>query len=87
MAELDCRVAGLSCREVLEALSDFVNGTLSPDEVARIRLHLDACGTCTRFGGRFAGFIAVVRRELAAGPPLDAEVAARLRARLRRERP
>jgi len=81
----DCRDGGERCREVLEALSDFIDGTLPADEISRIRQHLSACDGCTQFGGRFSAFLEVVRRELASGEPVSPDVAARLRARLRDE--
>lgn len=80
--DLDRRVAGLSCREVLERLSDYVDGELAPGEVRRVDAHLRGCDQCERFGGAFGRLVAGLRNELAAAGPLDAEVAGRLRRRL-----
>lgn len=50
-------VGGLSCEEVLERLSDYVDDELSPDERASVDTHLAGCDVCERFGGRFASIV------------------------------
>jgi anti-sigma factor RsiW len=75
-------VGGLRCSDVLERLSEYVDGELPPDVVARIHEHLRGCDACERFGTRFAGVVRALRQELAKPDPVDADIAARLRARL-----
>ncbi len=78
-------VAGLSCREVLARLSDLVDGELPPGELRSVREHVAGCDWCERFGGRFAGLVRALRREMAEPEPLAPDVEARLVERLRRE--
>lgn len=86
MQSLDRVVAGLSCREVLALLSDFLDGELPDADVAAVRAHLAGCRTCERFGGEVADALALLRGTLASPEPLDAAVAGRLAARMARER-
>ena len=37
----------LVCKEVVELLNDYLEGTLSPEEHAHVQSHLDACDGCT----------------------------------------
>ena len=53
-------VGGLRCSEVLRDLSDFIDGSLSPDIVATIEAHLEGCPNCARFGASFAKMIQVL---------------------------
>lgn len=77
-------VAGVRCGEVLDLLPDYLEGTL-PAEVREVaEAHLRGCDRCERFGGRYAGAVAALRRELAAPEPLPASMSERLRHRLRR---
>ena len=78
----DRDVAGIRCLEVLEVLSDYVDGELDRSTRARVDAQLAGCDWCERFGGRFAGVVGELRRHLAPAPPLGPELAARLRARL-----
>ena len=84
---LDREVAGITCRQVLTALGDYVDGELGDAERAGVEAHLRGCTTCERFGGAIGAMVSAVRRSLA--DPLDvaADVAARLDARLAREPP
>lgn len=86
MADLDRTVAGIRCREVLARLSDYLDGDLSPAEAARLEAHIRGCDWCERFGGRMGRVVGALRTAL--DPPLEVPepVAARLTARLRRER-
>lgn len=85
MSELDFTAAGITCREVLEALSDYLDGDLEDVTVRRVESHLAECDRCERFGGAFAGVVAALRKELAVPERIGGEVSARLRARLERE--
>ncbi len=83
-AGLDSVVAGLRCREVLDDLSDYLDGGLSPDRLVRIQAHLAGCDRCARFGGEVAETVTALRQTLQVPPPVDAPQAARIRAALRR---
>jgi anti-sigma factor RsiW len=78
-------IAGLTCADVLTALSDYVDGELTDEMRASVEQHVRACSNCERFGGMFA---AVIRQLRATAPPTLEERAAleRLHARLERER-
>jgi anti-sigma factor RsiW len=78
-------VAGMKCGEVLALLSDFLDGDASPATRDQIIAHLRGCDWCATFGGRFSAVIESLRRELRDAAPLDADVTARLLARLTKE--
>jgi anti-sigma factor (TIGR02949 family) len=58
---LDRTVAGLSCREVLYALSDYLDGALDAGTLHRVQQHLAGCEQCARFGGRVSSIIDTLR--------------------------
>jgi anti-sigma factor RsiW len=76
----DREVAGIRCGEVLEALPDYVEGSLAPERLEQVRAHLARCDWCERFGGGYAATVGALRRELGAAPPLTAGQQGRLRA-------
>jgi anti-sigma factor RsiW len=78
-------VAGLRCREVLDDLSDYLDGALDAERVAAIRSHLAGCDRCARFGGDVAMLLDELRRGLSVPPGVPAGTAARLRERLAAE--
>lgn len=77
-------VAGLRCGEVLERLSDYVDGDLPPREVERVEGHLKGCDWCEQMGGDFAAAVAAIRRHLVAETAVPEDARRRLRDRLRR---
>jgi len=79
---LDTVVAGLSCREVLHHLNDFLDGDLPVPDVARVTAHLAGCRTCEQFGGRVGALVASLRSDAAPAASVPAGPAARLRQRL-----
>ena len=81
----DRSVAGIRCSDVLEELSDYVDGQLPRDRAERIEAHLRGCDWCERFGGDFADAIAALRRALSRAPAANPAVHDRLMARLGRE--
>ena len=81
----DREVAGIRCTEVLERLSEYLDGQLDDAEVARIDRHLQGCTWCERFGGRFAAAIAGLRLHLRDAEPLQPIVRQRLRESVRQE--
>lgn len=78
----DREVAGIRCMQVLERLSDYLDGELPRAEVERIDAHLRGCDWCDRFGQRFGAVIARVREELGAPRPMPRASAERLAQRL-----
>ncbi len=77
-------VGGLSCGDVLEVLSDYIDNAIEPATRARVEEHLRGCDWCERFGGRFSEVVETLRKQLGTPEPLPKDVAQRLRERLRR---
>jgi len=75
-------IGGLVCSEVLERLSDYLDGRLSEPDRAKIELHLEGCDACERFGGTFGKAIASLRENVRAGTAPSPEALSNLRARL-----
>jgi len=75
-------VAGLTCAEVMAALSDYADGDVPDDLRGRIEAHVAGCRQCERFGAGFVALLAAMRRQLAAPEPMEDEVVARLLAAL-----
>jgi anti-sigma factor (TIGR02949 family) len=75
-------VAGISCGEVLDRLSAYLDGELPAEERARVEAHLRGCDTCARFGGEFRATVRALRAHLLRPAKLPAEVQERLRAAL-----
>jgi RNA polymerase sigma-70 factor (ECF subfamily) len=71
---------GLDCGQVLERLSDYVDGQLAEDERAAVDAHLRGCEMCERFGGRFKRTVAGLRRALGARAAVDPATFERLMA-------
>jgi anti-sigma factor RsiW len=42
-------VRDVACRELVELLTDYLEGALRPDEVAAIDAHLDDCDACRTY--------------------------------------
>lgn len=78
----DRSVAGIRCTEVLEDLSDYLDGELPDERVARIEAHLAGCDWCERFGGDFGAAIRALRQRLGAAQAPPPEVHERLHERL-----
>jgi anti-sigma factor RsiW len=60
---LDDEIEGVTCRQVLEALGDYVDGDLAGELRAKVERHVRACSRCERFGGMFAAVIQRLRGE------------------------
>jgi anti-sigma factor RsiW len=55
----------LTCREVLDYLTEYLGGTLAPDERARLDEHLALCPECVAYLKNFQATIAMSRRACA----------------------
>jgi anti-sigma factor RsiW len=40
---------GISCRELVEIVTDYLDGALSDEETARFEAHLAVCGPCVEY--------------------------------------
>jgi anti-sigma factor RsiW len=40
---------GISCREVVELVTDYLEGMLSPEDTERMERHLEVCGPCVEY--------------------------------------
>lgn len=78
-------VAGMRCGEVLEVLSEFLDGELNRKDSEAVVGHLRGCDWCERFGGSFSSLIAEFRQSLAAADMLEPDVESRLLHRLERD--
>jgi len=76
---------GLWCHEVLDLLSDYVDGELASVSRGAVDAHLAACDRCERFGGEYARTVQRIREALSEPESLDGEMADRLRERLKAE--
>jgi anti-sigma factor RsiW len=77
-------VGGLSCFEVLEQLSDYLDGDLDAAAKAQLEAHLAGCAECTTFGGEFGAVVKSLRSRLGASDDAPQRVVDQLDATLRR---
>jgi len=61
-------VGGLSCGQVLDRLSDYLDDELGPDARSAVEEHLRGCDGCARFGGELRETVRALREHLLAGP-------------------
>lgn len=80
----DRLVGGIRCFEVLDRLSDYLDGELGEAERSQVEAHLSGCSECTRFGGEFGAIIGALRERLGVVADVPAEVAQRLDDSLRK---
>lgn len=40
---------GLTCAEMVEQITDYLEGVLPPDDIARFRTHLTSCDGCEAY--------------------------------------
>ncbi|MEM9116240.1 MAG: zf-HC2 domain-containing protein [Myxococcota bacterium] len=50
-------VGGIRCDQVLERLSDYVDGSIDEADRKRIEAHLQGCLECERFGRGFGAMV------------------------------
>jgi anti-sigma factor RsiW len=74
----DRDVAGIRCSEVLQRLSEYFDGELSPEQARAIEAHTAGCDWCARFGGDFSHAVERLRSN-AQPPSIDPALAERLR--------
>jgi anti-sigma factor RsiW len=70
---------GISCREVVELVTDYLDGALAPDAVAQLEAHLVACDPCRVYIEQIrqtARVAAAAEAELEERPDRDALLAA-----------
>jgi Putative zinc-finger len=53
---------GYTCREVVDAATEYVEGALPPEQATLFELHLNFCGGCTVFVEQIRGAAALSRR-------------------------
>lgn len=68
----------MTCRELFERLSEYVDGELPEELCSHIRQHLEGCDPCVAFAATLRKTAELCRRLPA--QPLPPEVAARLQA-------
>ena len=73
----------MTCREVVELISDYVEGALSAPVAASLRRHLDGCDGCTEY---LAQMRATIRATAASGQNGDGPDREALRRAFRRFR-
>jgi len=78
-------VGGLSCQDVLDRLSDYLDGELGVEARAAVEDHVKGCDGCARFGGEFRSTVRALRDHLLRSPSPPARLVARLREALERE--
>ena len=66
---------GISCKEVVELITAYLDGALAPEQAERVRVHLERCDPCIRYVEQLrmtAQLAATATRELELHP--DREV-------------
>lgn len=72
----------MTCRELFERLSEYVDGELSQELCEEIRHHMDGCDPCVNFAKTLKTTAELCRR--LPSRPIPADVAAELRSLLAR---
>jgi anti-sigma factor RsiW len=70
---------GISCRELVELVTAYLDGALSAEETARVEAHLALCDPCVEYVEQIratARLAAVATRELELRPDREALLAA-----------
>jgi hypothetical protein len=80
----------LACRDFVEAVTDYMEGTMARSERRRVARHLRACPHCTRYLGQLRTIVAMTGRLTehdvdALGPTARAELLAAFAASRRPE--
>jgi anti-sigma factor RsiW len=81
----EVQVGGLWCGQVLDRLSDYLDGDLEAEVRARLEEHLRGCDGCARFGGEFRATVEALRTHLLCRGAMPARLHERLRLALAAE--
>jgi anti-sigma factor RsiW len=60
----------MTCQELVELVTEYLEGTLAPEDAARFEAHMAACPGCETYVAQMRTTIAVTR---ASGEPVDPE--------------
>jgi anti-sigma factor (TIGR02949 family) len=71
-------IAGLSCGDVLDRLSDYLDEDLAPADRASVEEHLRGCEGCARFGGELRSTVRALRAHLSRGEKVPPRLKQRL---------
>jgi len=52
----------MNCRQVVELMTDYLEGTLSPSDRRRFEAHLSGCDGCTEYLRQLRASMALARR-------------------------
>ncbi len=74
--------ADIACRDLVEMVTDYLEGTLPPARAAAVQAHLAECEDCTAYVEQMRTTVAVLGRALP--EPVDAETRHELMALYRR---
>ena len=50
------------CREILDLLADYLDGSLPPETARSLEAHLEGCAPCIAFVNTYRGTVDAVRR-------------------------
>lgn len=65
----DREVGGIRCMQVLAHLDTYLDGELSPEQLAQVQAHVAGCDWCAQFGSRYASVVQALRDAGDASPP------------------
>ena len=66
-------VAQLSCQELVELVTDYLEGALAPEEAARFEAHIGRCTGCAAYLEQFRQTIVLAGRLTPESLPPEAE--------------
>lgn len=75
-------VAGMTCIDVMKALSAYADGELDHVATQQIEAHVAGCTWCEQFGAGFIEMLQMMRTGMREAEPVPDDVAARLRVAL-----
>jgi len=61
----------MTCRDLVDAIDDFVAGDMPPDASASVRAHLEGCRECCRYVDGYRRTIAAVKAVRDDEPPAN----------------
>jgi len=56
------RTASLTCRELVELVTDYLEGALPPEDRARFEQHIAGCRACTAYLGQMREMLRLLGR-------------------------